>query len=159
MYTIRLMCSYEDVWITSSDLHHLFSQLTESKELPAKQYKKWFAEIVENPCVTMFAVIESPEKYPKLVGFGTLWSQPKYYRNNGKSGHIEDIVIDKEHRNKGLGKNLVKHIIDYAKNTGCYKVQLHCSKEMQPFYENLSMSHTTQGMSIHLQSPPKKISS
>ena len=149
MYKIRAMSRYEDVWISSSDLHHLFSQLTESTELPEEQYKKWFAETVENPCVTMFAVIASPGRYPKLVGFGTLWTQPKYYRNNGKSGHIEDIVIDKEHRNKGLGKDLVKHIIDYAKNTGCYKVQLHCSQEMQPFYEKLEMIHTTQGMSTH----------
>ena len=41
MYKIRAMCRYEDVWISSSDLHHLFSQLTESTELPEQQRLKY----------------------------------------------------------------------------------------------------------------------
>ena len=146
MYKIRPLTRYEYVWIDSQALHALFSQLTESTLLTDKQFLQWFKEIHENPCFTLFGIMTSPKKYPKLIGVGTLWTQPKYYRNKGKSGHIEDIIIDKSHQKKGLGKQLVKYIIDYAKNNGCYKVQLHCSEEMKPFYEELDLQNISRSM-------------
>ena len=34
---------------------------------------------------------------------------------------IEDVVVDKNHRRKGLGKTLIKHILSQASKLGCYK--------------------------------------
>ena len=149
MYTIRAITRHEHVWITTETLHALFSQLTQSTLLSEKQFRHWFDETNANPCFTLFGVMASPEKYPKLIGIGTLWTQPKYYRNNGKNGHIEDIVIDKAHQKKGLGEQLVKFIIDYAKNHGCYKVQLHCSEEMIPFYKKVGLQNTSKSMTCY----------
>ena len=149
MYKIRPITRYEHIWITSETLHTLFSQLTDSVLLPEKQFRQWYDEMHETPCFTLFGVMVSPEKYPKLIGVGTLWVQPKYYRNNGKSGHIEDIIIDKNHRKQGLGKRLVQHMIQYAKENGCYKVQLHCHPEKQSFYEQLAFKNNTKSMAIY----------
>ena len=160
MYTIRPIKSTEQAWITSTTFHNLFSQLTTCTKLSDDQFQNWFDEIMNNPCATIFGVLNIPDNAtftdsPKIVGCGTLWILPKYYRTLGKSGNIEDIIISQEHQNKGLGKQLVKHIIDYAKNHECYKVQLHCSKELQEFYEDLSLEHKTQGMSMYFDDEKK----
>ena len=146
LYEIRAITRYEHVWIHTETLHHLFSQLTTSRLLTQHQFENWFNNVHANPCFTLFGVIESKHKDPKLVGVGTLWIQPKYYRDNGKSGHIEDIIIDKEHRKKGLGKSLVKYITDYAKGKGCYKAQLHCAPEKQSFYEDIGFKNNSKSM-------------
>jgi GNAT superfamily N-acetyltransferase len=148
MYKIRIITRYEHTWINSKMFHSLFSQLTQSTLLSKDQFQKWFSEIQENPCFTLFGVFQ--EKSPKLIGVGTLWIQPKYYRNNGNSGYIEDIVIDKNYQKKGLGKTLVKHIIDYAKERKCYKIQLYCNPKLQTFYETIGFKNTTKNMEMYL---------
>ena len=152
MYTIRKITRHEYIWITSSIIHKLFSQLTESVLLSQTKFQKWFTEVQSNPCFTLFGIIESETEYskPTLVGLGTLWIQPKYYHNNRRSGHIEDIIIDKKHRQKGLGKKLIEYIIETAINADCYKIQLHCTEEMQKFYERLTFKNRLRSMEIKI---------
>ncbi len=35
---------------------------------------------------------------------------------------LEDVFINEEHRNKGIGNLLVKKVIKQAKSLGCYKI-------------------------------------
>ena len=147
MYTIRTLSRYEHSWLKTEDFHNLFSQLTDSTLLSQERFMQWFADVQTNPCFTLFGVI-SQDKYVSLVGVGILWMQPRYYRNRGKSGHIEDVVIDIKHRGKGLGGKLVQYILDYAKDLGYYKIQLHCLTEYQAFYEKLRMVNRNKSMEI-----------
>jgi ribosomal protein S18 acetylase RimI-like enzyme len=152
MYWIRPITRHEYVWITSKTVYNLFSQLTQSVLLSEKDFHSWFNKILTNPCCTFFGVIDAKDKYssPTLVGVGTLWIPPKYYRQNRQSGHIEDIIVDKDHRDKGLGKELMENIINYAKKQGCHKVKLHCSKENQAFYEKLNFKNNSKSMEYEL---------
>ena len=153
MYTIRTITRYEYSWITSKMMHTLFSQLTESTLLSDKEFEKWYTEVQMNPCFTLFGITKSQTEYsnPILVGLGTLWTQPKYYRNKGTSAHIEDIIIDKKYRQQGLGKKLIKYIIDTAIEKGCYKIQLHCTEKMKSFYEQLEFQNKLRSMEINYQ--------
>ncbi len=40
----------------------------------------------------------------KIIGAGTLLVEPKFIRECGFTGHIEDIVVHEEARGMGLGK-------------------------------------------------------
>jgi glucosamine-phosphate N-acetyltransferase len=61
--------------------------------------------------------------------------ETKFIFNISKVGHIEDICVKSQYRNKGFGKLMVKHLVDLAKNNTCYKVVLECSEENSHFYE------------------------
>ena len=49
--------------------------------------------------------------------------------------HIEDLVVDKNCRNKNIGGILLNYAIEYAKQLNCYKIILDCKQELIPFYE------------------------
>ena len=51
------------------------------------------------------------------------------------SGHIEDIVVDKNMRGKNVGIDLIKELIKIGKDKGCYRITLFCDKPLLNFYE------------------------
>jgi len=55
-------------------------------------------------------------------------------------GLLEDVFVEPEYRNKGIGKNLVKRVIEKAKEIGCYKLIATSRFEREyvhQFYESL----------------------
>jgi len=55
----------------------------------------------------------------------------------GIRAYIEDVVVEKKFRKKGIGKSLVNILLKYAQKKKCYKVVLECSKENINFYRSL----------------------
>ena len=89
------------------------------------------------------------EDQDKIIGTGSLLLEPKFIRGHSLVGHIEDIVIDKEYRGKGVGRVLIERLTKVAKNSGCYKVILDCSKNNVPFYEKCGFSENEIKMNIY----------
>ncbi len=55
-------------------------------------------------------------------------------------GFLEDVFIEEEYRGKGIGKELVKKVIEKAKEIGCYKLIATSRFEREnvhKFYESL----------------------
>lgn len=69
-----------------------------------------------------------------LVATGTLILEKKYTHNLSVVGHIEDIVVSKDHSGKGLGKHLMTYLTRMAEDKQCYKVILNCKKDNISFY-------------------------
>jgi len=44
----------------------------------------------------------------KIVGSTTLLIEPKFIHSGGLVGHIEDVVVDKNHQGKKIGEKVVK---------------------------------------------------
>ena len=80
----------------------------------------------------MIIVIEHENK---VIGSGTILIEEKLIRSYGRVSHIEDIVVDKEFRNYGLGKKLLNTLIEISKDKGCYKCILDCKDELEDFYK------------------------
>jgi len=148
MYEIRKITRYEYSWLTSHDFFNLFSQLTQCTLIDSSDFVIWFKEMINNPLFIMFGVIDSNPPTPgaKLVGIGSMYIHSRYYRKMAKSAHLEDIVIDGNHRRKGLGKQLVSKMILYAQEINCYKIQLTCEPELRTFYEKLEFSNNKECM-------------
>jgi glucosamine-phosphate N-acetyltransferase len=70
-----------------------------------------------------------------IIGTGTILIENKIIHGISKVGHIEDIVIRDNYRNKGLGKLIIDRLVKEGKEQGCYKIILNCSEANTKFYE------------------------
>ena len=148
MYDIREIRQSECSWLKSIFFYTLYSQLTECSLLEKNEFEDWFNTVQNNPCFKLFGVITSNQK---LVGLGSIYIFTKYYRNKGKSAYLEDLIIDKEHRHRGLGKKIIEKIIHKCKELHCYKLQLNCIPELKQFYNSTGFKNKVIGMEIRFQ--------
>ncbi|MBK5207910.1 MAG: GNAT family N-acetyltransferase [Flavobacteriaceae bacterium] len=73
----------------------------------------------------------------ELVGISGLWFLTRHYC--GKTVEPDHVVIDENHRNKGLGKKLFEWIYIYAQNIGYEASELNTyieNEKSHRFYEN-----------------------
>ena len=62
---------------------------------------------------------------------------------------IDDICVDEKARGQGAGRALYEHILDYAREQGCYNVTLNvwnCNPGAMAFYEKLGLVPYKTGM-------------
>jgi glucosamine-phosphate N-acetyltransferase len=90
------------------------------------------------------------EEDNKIIGVATLLIEQKFIHSGGKVGHIEDVVVDKDCRECGVGKKLLQHCIQTAKENDCYKVILDCEEYNQAFYEKCGFKKYSLAMKIVL---------
>lgn len=83
----------------------------------------------------------------KILATGTLLIEHKFIHGLSRVGHIEDIVVDKTMRKKGLGKQLINFLEKKALEYNCYKIILNCSEKMKVFYEKFEFNHKNIEMS------------
>ena len=55
----------------------------------------------------------------------------------GKTGWFGNLALKEEHRRKGAGTFLVKHAVDYLRNSGVETVGLYAYQHLIGFYENI----------------------
>lgn len=69
----------------------------------------------------------------QIIGYGAIVYETKI--RGGKMAHIEDIVVNKHYRGKGIGKKIIDYLIDNANQKKCYKISLSCKSNNISFYE------------------------
>ncbi|HSB84002.1 MAG TPA: GNAT family N-acetyltransferase [Nitrosarchaeum sp.] len=116
--------------------------LRKTSDINMEDAKKIFEKINSNPdYIIAVAVIDG-----KVVGATTLLIETKFIHNGGKVGHIEDVVVDKNYQRKGIGEKIIKYLLKYAKESGCYKTILDCVDDVKPFYEKLGFKHNANAL-------------
>ena len=116
--------------------------LRKSSNIDKKTAEKIFDKINSNPDhIIVVAEIDG-----KIVGSTTLLIEIKFIHNGGKVGHIEDVVVDKNYQRKGIGVKIIRYLLEYAKNNGCYKTILDCADDVKPFYEKLGFKHNANAL-------------
>ena len=117
----------ENGFLTSLD------SLRKASDIDKNKAEEVFKKIDSNPDYTI-AVAEIDGK---IVGSTTLLIEQKFIHQGGLVGHIEDVVVDKNFQGQKIGEKIMKHLLEIAKNQGCYKTILDCTDEVKPFYEKL----------------------
>ena len=120
------------------NLLHQLSPLSEKDKTDSNILKQILNKIIQDENQHLFVYEEN--NIP--VGTGTLLIQLNLSHGGKPTAHIENVVVHKEHRKKGIGKKLINHLIQEAKNKKCYKVILNCKKENIPFYNNCNLKET-----------------
>eukprot|EP00053_Salpingoeca_punica_P011039 m.98933 g.98933 ORF g.98933 m.98933 type:complete len:415 (+) comp15568_c0_seq2:186-1430(+) len=128
----------------------LLSQLTVVGDVSREVFLKRL-HTAQRLCNPLVIVVEDEEK--RLVASGSVLIEPKFSHGMGFAGHIEDVVVDKNIRGRGLGKLIVQELTQISFAAGCYKVILDCSEENMPFYEKCGFSkgHSPICMAIYFE--------
>lgn len=128
--------SWNDVALSSTQITHLLSTLTVAKDSERIEIRR--SEISHmHPMIQVYVIYH---ELPGLIAMGTLLLEPKLIHDCGIVGHIEDVVVSPFFRREGFGKRIVQHLIQEAKNAGCYKVILNAKQENQEFYTKLGFA-------------------
>ena len=107
--------------------------LTEVGNIDPNRASYLLKEIKANPNhIIHVALLEN-----KVVGTATLFIEPKFIRNLGRVGHIEDVAVNGDYEQKGIGKKIIQSLLEVAEHKGCYKTILDCDDKVIGFYEKL----------------------
>ena len=131
----------------TNDYIKLLGQLTEINGLDKTRTFDFLRSLGKNHAVF---VVEDYDMN-KLVASGTILIEDKLIHDNGKVGHIEDIVVDKDYRGYGLGKKMIDYLSNYAKTEGCYKCILDCSDDNVQFYEKCGFARKGSFMATYFK--------
>ena len=110
-------------------IFNLLSQLTDAPTIPYITFKNIVNSFDNNHNIYVYKIGN------EIIGIITLIIEKKLIHNGKKCGHIEDLVVDKKWRSKGIANILLKYTIDKCRNSGCYKVILDCHPDLKLFYE------------------------
>jgi len=111
--------------------------LRQTSDIDQSKAEKIFEKINSNPD----HIIVVAELDGKIVGTATILIELKFIHGGGLVGHIEDVVVDKNSQRQKIGEKIMKYLIEFAKNRGCYKTILDCTDDVKPFYEKLGFKH------------------
>jgi len=124
----------DDLWngfLTTLD------SLRQTSGIDRNKAEEVFEKINSNPD----HIIVVAELDGKIVGSTTLLIEPKFIHGGGLVGHIEDVVVDKNFQGQRIGEKIIKFLLEFAKNRGCYKTILDCTDDVKSFYEKLGFKH------------------
>ena len=107
--------------------------LKQASDIETKKAEEIFEKINSTPDYT----IAVAELEGRVVGATTLLIEQKFIHNGGLVGHIEDVVVDKNHQGQKIGEKIMKFLLDIANERGCYKTILDCTDDVKLFYEKL----------------------
>ena len=63
--------------------------------------------------------------------------------------YIDDLCVDEHYRGRHIGRSLYEHVLDFARENGCYNVTLNvwtCNESAMRFYERCGMKPQKIGM-------------
>lgn len=92
----------------------------------------------------------------RILGHGfCVLQRPENTRlmNDHLTLYIDDICVDENARGKNAGRAIYEHILDFARDRGCYNVTLNvwtCNPGAALFYEKLGLIPYKTGMEIIL---------
>jgi len=125
----------EDLWngfLTTLD------SLRQASDIDRNKAEEIFEKINSNSD----HIVAVAELDGKIVGSTTLLIETKFIHKGGLVGHIEDVAVDKNFQGQKIGEKIMKYLLEFAKNRGCYKTILDCTDDVKPFYEKLGFKHT-----------------
>lgn len=134
-------------------LESLDNLLPGTSRLERTNARTVLAEIRSNPLHRIFVAVIPQRQAGRevVVGTTTLLVEPKFIFNGGRVGHIEDVSVRRGYEDMGLGRRLVSHATQVAKDMGCVKMVLDCSEKTMPFYQKLGYSYQDNCMKKFLQ--------
>jgi len=124
----------EDLWngfLTTLD------SLRQASDIDRNRAEEIFEKINSNPD----HIVAIAELDGKIIGATTLLIEPKFIHKGGLVGHIEDVAVDQNFQGQKIGEKIMKYLLEFAKNRGCYKTILDCTDDVKPFYEKLGFKH------------------
>ncbi|MBO7635084.1 MAG: GNAT family N-acetyltransferase [Paludibacteraceae bacterium] len=112
------------------DLRELLCSLSDRLELKEENLR----QVIEDPHTHLYVIYSETGR---IIGCATLCVATTL---EGKMGHVEDVVVSPHHRGKHLGRRLMEHLLNEAKQYA--PIQLHLTSnpkriEANKLYQSL----------------------
>ncbi|CAD25707.1 GLUCOSAMINE PHOSPHATE N-ACETYLTRANSFERASE [Encephalitozoon cuniculi GB-M1] len=123
------------------------NELTKSGVVTREQFEERYLSLCKEGNYKI-VVAYDPSK-EEVIGSGTLFIEKKFIRGCASKGHIEDVVVSKERRGEGIGRDVIEMLIDISRNMGCYKTALVCDPKNVEFYMKCGMTEKEREMVVY----------
>jgi GNAT superfamily N-acetyltransferase len=125
----RIVELYCELTISDSEVEH-------TRNPSPADYQLIFAEIRADRRQKLFVA----EVCGEVVGTIVLLVVPNLSHNGTPWAFLENLIVTKRHRKKGLGRMLLEHAVGLARKSGCHMVEL-CSdvrrQEAHKLYDSM----------------------
>jgi ribosomal protein S18 acetylase RimI-like enzyme len=129
----------------------LYEELTEEKlDISPELQKQVFNEILSMPRHALVVA----EENGMVLGTLVLQIVPNLSHHARPWSQVENVVVDKRYRRKGIGRLLMDYAVNRSREAGCYKVQLASSKkrlEAHEFYRSIGFQDSSIGFRYYLK--------
>lgn len=133
---IREASRTDGKWI----LHHRIGMFTDMGESP--DYVQESARLTTDYLMEdwtkgyRYFLVEENGEVIGGCGISPFRIPPQVSQKSGIYAYLSNMFVEHEHRRKGIGKALVKHVIEVCKSEGIGLLFLHASDDGLPLYES-----------------------
>lgn len=144
---------FKVVKITADDFDRgymqLLNQLTlaPTDEIDKELFANHLSLMNKNSQKDIFVIHGQSES--KVIATASMLYEYKFSRNFGLVAHIEDVVVDENYRNLGLGKMLIMECKRIAEELKAYKIILDCNTTNVTFYEKCDFKQNEVQMAYY----------
>lgn len=110
----------------------LLSELSSTSYIETSLFLKNIERISKMGAIIV-GVIHDSSNF-EIIASGTIIIEPKIIREGQNVGHIEDIVVTKHMRSRGISSKILDILKLIARENNCYKVILDCNDEVKNVY-------------------------
>lgn len=103
-------------------------------DLNQEQWEEWFDRYDNSDKEIILGIVDDVNLGELVVCTAALVYEEKAYHNMSKAAHIEDVAVLEKYRGLGIGKAIIKHVIEVARQMTCYKAVLSCAEKNEGFY-------------------------
>ena len=109
------------------DVYSLLNQLTELLGTIRNKEVCWDGFISNNANNAIVGLYND-----QIIAYGSIVIENKI--RGESAGHIEDIVVDRNFRDKNIGVKLIKKLVKIGYKKDCYRITLTCDQSLISFY-------------------------
>jgi ribosomal protein S18 acetylase RimI-like enzyme len=129
--------------------------MNEGHALDVAQAREIFDQFARYPSYRLFVAGEvgAPEK---LLGSYALLIMHNLAHMGTPAAIVEDVVVDRNRRRQGIGRQMMDHAVAQARAAGCYKLALSSNRKREQahaFYESLGFELHGYSYVIDPQNP------
>jgi len=115
--------------------------MDDGRVLTEEQARALFAEFARYPSYRLFVACDEHEG--AVVGSYALLIMHNLAHRGTPSAIAEDVVVAPDRQGQGIGRRMMAHAMEQARQAGCYKLALSSNRKRQAahaFYESLGFA-------------------
>ena len=120
--------------LEKNDFHSYLGLISQFRPITVDIDQTKFNEIYEaifNRGSEIYVAIDDDGK---MLGSITVIYEQKFIHNLSVYAHIEDVIVDENHRHLRIGSKLLDFVKLISKDKNCFKLSLVCNENVKKFY-------------------------
>jgi ribosomal protein S18 acetylase RimI-like enzyme len=114
--------------------------MNNGKVLDLQSAQTIFANFARYPSYRLFVACDAQLK---ILGSYALLVMHNIAHQGMPAAVVEDVVVDQSHQSRGIGKQMMQHAVELAREAGCYKLALSSNLQRErahAFYDSLGFA-------------------